>query len=63
MNQLRRTRACAAREVAFLYERNLETSRCGVERDPCASDATANHRKIEDLAPHTIEVFGPTTEG
>ena len=58
MNELGRLGRRARGEVVALDERNLETTRRGIERDTGPGDATADDNEVEGLVAEAIEGRG-----
>src|SRR5262249_41510865 len=56
VDELRRSRACAARKVALLNQSDSKTAACGVQRNPGPGYAAADHRNVELLARHSVQV-------
>jgi hypothetical protein len=62
VDELGRTTTRAAGKVTFFQESNPQTPRSGVERDAGPGDATADNRDVEQLGPHSLDLFLPLTE-
>jgi hypothetical protein len=56
MNQTRRRRRRAAREITLLEQRDLQSTASGITRDAGADDAATDDRKIKLCLSHARSV-------